>query len=157
MKKIFFEVLIITSVSISCAILFSFFKKIEIFPENTQVYLFSKKYPEIKFLNTDELFKLFKNEKVIIVDARERVFYEKGHIKGAINIPYNEFEIYPERFLNFLQKDKDIIIYCEGGYCEESFIVAEIILKYNFKNIFVYIDGYPVWEKRGLPREEIAF
>ncbi len=157
MKKIFSEILIITFISIFFAILFSFFKKIEIFPENTQVYLFSKKYPEIKLLNTDELFKLYKKENIIIVDARERIFYEKGHIKGAINIPYNEFEIYPGRFLSFLQKDKDIIIYCEGGYCEESFIVAEIILKYNFKNISVYIDGYPEWGKRGLPYEKISF
>ncbi len=157
MKKFFLEILIITFISIFSALLFAIFKKIEIFPENTKVYLFSKKYPEIKFLNTIELLKLYKNGNIIIVDARERVFYEKGHIKSAINIPYNEFEIYPEIFLNLLKKDKDIIIYCEGGYCEESFIVAEFILKYGFKNIYVYIDGYPEWEKRGLPREEFSF
>lgn len=157
MKKIFVEILIISSISIISAFLFAFFKKIEIFPEGTKVYLFSKKYPEIKILNTREFLKIYGRENILIVDARERIFYEKGHIKHAINIPFSELEIYPERFLNFLDKNKNIIVYCEGGYCEESFIVGEILLKYGFKNISIYIDGYPEWEKRGLPHEKISF
>lgn len=157
MKRIFFEILIISFLSIISAFLFAFFKKIEIFPENTRIYLFSKKYPEIKILNTNELLKIYEKKNILIIDARERIFYEKGYIKGAINIPYNELEIYPEKFLNLLDKNKDIIIYCEGGYCEESFIVGEILLKYGFKNISIYIDGYPEWEKRGLPCEKVSF
>lgn len=157
MKRTFLEILIISIISIITGFSYIFFKKIEIFPESTEIYLFSKKYPEIKLLNTGEVLKIYKKQNIVIIDARDRISYSQGHIKDAINIPYDEFELYPEFFLNLFKKDNQLIIYCEGGYCEQSFIVAEELLKKGFKNIYVYIDGYPEWEKRGLPHEKVPF
>ncbi len=157
MKRILFEILIISIISIITGLSYAFFKKIEIFPEGTEIYLFSKKYPEIKLLNTGEVLKIYKNQNTLIIDARDRISYSEGHIKGSINIPYDEFELYPEFFLNLFGKDKQLVIYCEGGYCEQSFIVAEGLLKKGLKNISVYIDGYPDWEKKGLPHEKVPF
>jgi rhodanese-related sulfurtransferase len=151
MKRLIFEIIIIFSISAISGIFYAFIKKIELFPSDTKIYIFSKKYPEIKLLKTNEILKM---KDIIIVDARERIFYEKGHIKGAINIPYDEIEISFYDFLKKLDKNKEIVIYCEGGYCEASFVVAEFLIKNGFKNICVYIDGYPEWEKRGLPCEK---
>jgi len=151
MKRIIFEIIIIFSISTISGIFYAFIKKIEIFPYDTKIYIFSKKYPEIKLLKTNEILKM---KNIIIVDARERIFYEKGHIKGAINIPYDEIKINSYDFLKILNKDKEIVIYCDGGYCEASFIVAEFLIKNGFKNISVYIDGYPEWEKKGFPCEK---
>ena len=157
MKKILFEIFIISFISLLIGFSYAFFKKIDLFPESTEVYLFSKKYPEIRLLNTGEVLKIYKRENVVIIDARDRISYSQGHIKGAINIPYDEFELYPEFFLDLFKNDKQLIIYCEGGYCEQSFIVAERLLKMGFKNVHVYIDGYPEWEKKGLPHEKVPF
>lgn len=157
MKKILKEFIFIFLLSTVAGILFGFLKKIEFFPENTEIYILSKKYPEIELINTNELFEIYGKENLTIVDARERIFYEQGHIKGAINIPYDEFEINPDIFLKELDKKKKIVIYCEGGYCEASFRVAEGLFKNGFKNIGVYIGGYPEWERKGLPNEKISF
>ncbi len=151
MKRLIFEIFIIFIISISSSFFYALIKKIELFPYDTKIYIFSKKYPEIKLLRTNEILKM---KNIVIVDARERIFYEKGHIKGAINIPYDEIEILPYEFLKNLDKNKEIVIYCDGGYCEASFIVAEFLIRNGFKNISVYIDGYPEWEKRGLQIEK---
>lgn len=46
----------------------------------------------------------------MIVDVRGRREYEKGHIKGAVSLPYEHLL---ERVC--LPRDKTIVIYCERG------------------------------------------
>lgn len=45
----------------------------------------------------------------IIVDVREKIEYQKGHIKDAINIPVGKLEN------SKLKKSKKIIVYCKSG------------------------------------------
>ena len=46
-----------------------------------------------------------------VVDVRDPEEYRKGHIPGAINIPSSTFASQSE----VLDKDKQIIVYCNGG------------------------------------------
>ena len=43
-----------------------------------------------------------------------------------------------------------VVIYCSGGECEDSHMLAEKLYKVGFDNVLVYKDGYPDWVKRGL-------
>lgn len=45
-----------------------------------------------------------------IIDVRTKEEYESGHIKGAINIPYDEIN----ENIN-LDKNKNIFVYCRSG------------------------------------------
>lgn len=47
----------------------------------------------------------------LFVDLRTREEYAAGHIKGAINIPYEEMEQEKERMRGF----KNIYLYCDRG------------------------------------------
>ena len=50
---------------------------------------------------------------LVIVDSRpKRPKYDKGHLPGAISIPYKKFD----KLKNLLPKDKNahIIFYCQG-------------------------------------------
>lgn len=50
-------------------------------------------------------------QRFLFVDIRKKQDYEKGHIKGAINIPYENLEIKKELPL----REQEIVVYCQLG------------------------------------------
>ena len=50
---------------------------------------------------------------MIIIDIRNNMKYNNGHINNAININELELEINYKKYLN---KDKKYIIYCDSGH-----------------------------------------
>ncbi|MFP5247921.1 MAG: rhodanese-like domain-containing protein [Thermoanaerobaculia bacterium] len=42
-----------------------------------------------------------------------------------------------------------IVIYCSGGACEDSHMLADKLWGIQFNNVYVYKDGFPDWQKRG--------
>lgn len=53
---------------------------------------------------------VLKENHYIVVDVRTKEEYETGHVKGALNIPYDEINEEVE-----LDKDKTILVYCRSG------------------------------------------
>ena len=83
-------------------------------------------------------------ENVVVVDARPyKVKYTKGHIPGAINISFSEFD----KKTDLLPKDKNslLIFYCGGLKCKLSHKSAKKAEKLGYKNVKVYAKGYPNW------------
>lgn len=67
-------------------------------------------------------------EDVVIIDLREPQCYCQGHIPGAINIPFETLE----NGVKKINKDKQIILYCERG--GRSFAAAKLLMdEYNVK------------------------
>lgn len=95
-----------------------------------------------------------KEKNVIIVDVRSAKDYAKGHIPGAINIPWeahagfdgNETE-FPE-----LSKDKYAYVYCYQLLCNLGQKAAKKFasLGYPVKEI---VGGFDEWKKEGNPIE----
>lgn len=81
-----------------------------------------------------------KNE-VVILDVRETYEYETGHLKDAINIPFDELE---DRFIQEVTDDKSekIIIYCQSG--SRAQIAAETLVALDFKNVYTF-GGIDSW------------
>ena len=46
-----------------------------------------------------------------LIDLRTKEEYEKGHIEGAVNIPYDFLEDYKKR----LPRNRLLVLYCEWG------------------------------------------
>ena len=83
-------------------------------------------------------------ETVMMIDARPyKGKYIKGHIPGAVNIPFSEFD----KKTNLLPEDKNalLIYYCEGLKCKLSHKSAKKAEKLGYKNVKVYAKGYPEW------------
>ena len=83
-------------------------------------------------------------ENVMMIDARPyKGKYAKGHIPGAISIPFSQFD----KNINLLPKDKNalLIYYCEGVKCKLSHKSAKKAEKLGYKNVKVYAKGYPEW------------
>ena len=51
------------------------------------------------------------NGNIMIIDLRSSFSYQKGHLKGAVNLPYEEYDYWK----NQLPRDKTLIFYCARG------------------------------------------
>jgi rhodanese-related sulfurtransferase len=104
-------------------------------------------------IGTDDAEQLF-GEKRLFLDARRTTVYADGHIPGARTFPIWESDI-ADRVKAFYEEGLDqnapIVIYCSGGDCEDSHMLAEKLYMVGFNNLLVYKDGFPGWQKRGLP------
>lgn len=78
---------------------------------------------------------------VVIVDVRDAKSFAKGHIPGAINIPYDKFNSFEGSETEFpgLQKNKINIVYCYELLCNLGQKAAK-----KFASA-----GYPVKEMAG--------
>ncbi|AAL64297.1 sulfurtransferase [Pyrobaculum aerophilum] len=93
-----------------------------------------------------------KNYKGLIVDLRSRREYIKGHIKGAVNIPWSDL-INNEGFLNdytWLPHDEEVIVYCGQGLYSAIGYVAYADLGIRVR---LYAGGYQDWLKHEANQE----
>ena len=93
----------------------------------------------------------------LFLDARRTSIFEEGHIAGARSFSVWEADVddkvnalYEERS-DPAEQNKPIVIYCSGGACEDSHMLAQKLWGVQFNNIYVYKDGFPDWQKRRLP------
>ena len=91
----------------------------------------------------------------LTLDARRTSAYEQGHIAGAR--PFSVWESDVDEKVNKLYEErsdpreqlKPILVYCSGGDCEDSHMLAQKLWGVQFNNVYVYKDGFPDWQKRG--------
>lgn len=91
----------------------------------------------------------------LFLDARRTSVYEQGHIAGAR--PYSVWEAdiddkvraFWEQHQDPKEQAKPIVVYCSGGDCEDSHMLAEKLFGAMFNNVYVYKDGFPDWQKHG--------
>jgi rhodanese-related sulfurtransferase len=88
----------------------------------------------------------------LVLDARRTPVYEEGHVAGARSISVWESDV-DERVTALVNEGRDtaqpIVIYCSGGDCEDSHMLAQKLFGAGFENLLVYHDGFPDWKRRG--------
>ena len=84
-------------------------------------------------------------EGFLILDARSRETYARGHIPGAINLPHRE--ITAESLKN-LSRDKVIVTYCDGIGCNASTKAALKLAGFGF-HVKELIGGLDWWIRDG--------
>ena len=93
------------------------------------------------------------SKSALILDARPSVFFGNGHVPGAINLARDNFAPDYRRLTGVLEanRDKPIIVYCSGGECHDSKLVANALLSLGFSNVTVFTGGWDAWSAAGLP------
>ena len=92
--------------------------------------------------------------KALFLDARRSSVYAEGHITGARSFPVWEADIgnrVKGLYEEGLDQKQPVVIYCSGGNCEDSHMLAEKLYMVGFDNALIYREGFPDWQKRGLP------
>lgn len=107
-----------------------------------------------KQVNVDKVRELVENG-AYIVDVRERMEFENGHIKGAVNIPLSELR---ER-ISEIPKDKPVYLHCRTGQRSYNAVLALQNLGYNnvinITGSFLGLSFYEAYNDKVKNRESI--
>ena len=86
----------------------------------------------------------------LLVDTREESEWDKGHIVGAIHLSKGIIERDIEQMVP--DKNKEIILYCGGGY--RSALAADNLQKMGYQNVASMSGGWRKWNELGYPIEQ---
>ena len=94
---------------------------------------------------------LYQQGAIIFIDARNDEHYQGGHIPGAYQFDNYHPENYMGTVFPVCQAAQKIVIYCNGGNCEDSQFAALTLRDAQIANdkLFVYTGGITEWTNRG--------
>jgi rhodanese-related sulfurtransferase len=105
-------------------------------------------------ISGDDVAALHGRGNVLFLDARRSSVYRDGHITGARSVSVWEADV-EDKVRGLFSEGRDqsapIVVYCSGGDCEDSHMLGQKLYFVGFDNVLVYKDGFPDWQKRGLP------
>jgi rhodanese-related sulfurtransferase len=105
---------------------------------------------ELDQIHRDELARRLHDGDLIVIDVRPEAEYGAGHIAGAVSIPIDRLA----RQLRSLPPDVDVIAYCRGPYCVFADDAVRL-LRRRGRRARRLEDGYPEWQRAGLPVESL--
>lgn len=110
---------------------------------------------EIQHITLDQFRVFAEDGESLILDARPEIFHRLGHIPGALALPRDEFESYYQRHREALEKNKArrLVIYCQGGSCEDSDLVSKALVRLGYTQIAIFTEGWNAWVAEKLPEE----
>ena len=108
--------------------------------------------PVLLVISIDQAKSFFDNN-VLFLDARDEVYYNKGHIKGALkNIFFMELIFNIEQ----IQKKSDpLVVYCGDPGCGDSEDLAYNLQESGFTKLYVFKGGWIEWSAANYPSEKI--
>jgi rhodanese-related sulfurtransferase len=104
-------------------------------------------------ISLEEAQKLFFTHAVVFIDARSAEDFAKGHIQGALSLPWHEVDLDFLGVTQNLDMEAHIVTYCDGETCELSHDLALFLRDAGFLNTRVLINGWTLWQQAGLPVE----
>ena len=90
----------------------------------------------------------------VLIDVREDNEWQTGHATDAIHLGRGVIE--RDIVGQISNKDKEIVLYCGGGY--RSALAADMLQKMGYTNVFSMAGGWKAWRDADAPWEmEIPF
>lgn len=93
------------------------------------------------------------DQQAFFVDARRKEVYVEGHVAGAFRADMASFKSSTPAWVSGLPKDMILVVYCNGGDCDESEHVAQMLNGSGFTAVYIMHDGFPGWKAAELPVE----
>ena len=77
----------------------------------------------------------------MLIDVREKPFFEAETINGAINIPTSQMRAR----LNEIPKDRKIVLFCNTGF--QSYVASRILLQKGYTDVFSLTGGIELFKE----------
>lgn len=92
---------------------------------------------------------------ILFIDARDADNYNDGHIPGAVQLDHYKLERYLPKVLPLTRYAEKIVVYCNGGDCEDSLFASEDLFEAGvaYEKVFLYTGGIEEWRQMGMPVE----
>jgi rhodanese-related sulfurtransferase len=88
-------------------------------------------------------------DRVQVLDVRERVEWDEGHIPGSVHTPYHDIDRVPEG----IHPDQPIAVVCSSG--QRSAVAASLLLCRGARLVIHVADGgVGTWARQGWPIEQ---
>jgi rhodanese-related sulfurtransferase len=103
-------------------------------------------------VSTEQLRSILLDGSAVVVDARPHQEYVAGHIPSARSLTGP-----PETHVAAIEtmvsgdKDKALVLYCNGPFCQASKRLADQLVVAGFNNVRRYQLGMPIWRALGGP------
>jgi rhodanese-related sulfurtransferase len=103
-------------------------------------------------VSTEYVRRVLVDGSAILLDTRTRAEYAAGHIPGAQNLDSPPAQaVAAAGQLVGGDKNRALVLYCNGPFCQASRRVSEQLLDAGFTNVRRYQLGIPVWRALGGP------
>ena len=100
----------------------------------------------LKDITAQDLHSILKGEnKLVVLDVREREKWEKGHIIASVSV---KKELFHEEVKKY-NKDSEIVIICQYGPIGLDLCLE--LLDKGYENIYYLIGGLQAWHENRLP------
>lgn len=110
--------------------------------------------PGISVIDVAAVQVLVGQKAALILDARPDLFYEFGHLPGAMNLSKKTFATDYEKCLPKITEAEaagvPLLVYCAHEHCEDAAKVAGELEKKGHQIILIYEGGFDEWERLGL-------
>lgn len=84
----------------------------------------------------------------LVVDAQPKGVYDVGHVKGAVNFPWDS----DLKSAGELPQDKTLILYCDCAHEEDATDVAtQLMEKFGYSKVKLLEGGWSKWQELGYP------
>lgn len=110
----------------------------------------------IPAISASAAMKEYRQGKALLVDAMPQNFYQKAHIKGAVNMPMSLFDIVYLMNFSEEEKDKSILIYGNSISRPYDLEIASKLMLRGYADVKIIDGGLPAWEAEGYPVEALA-
>ena len=98
----------------------------------------------------------FADTQTVFVDVRSPTDFTYGRIRGAVSLPFEEFE---ERFAQLrprLEAGGTVVVYCKSVDCGKSLWAALRLREAGLGQVAIYPAGWNEWFLHGYPIEANA-
>jgi molybdopterin/thiamine biosynthesis adenylyltransferase/rhodanese-related sulfurtransferase len=86
-------------------------------------------------------------ERFPLVDVREKIEWNDGHLPDAVHVPRGFLELQIEEAVP--DKDQPVLLYCAGGV--RSALAAQTLKEMGYTHPISMAGGYTAWKNAGLP------
>jgi rhodanese-related sulfurtransferase len=83
----------------------------------------------------------------VLIDVREEWEYQRGHARGAKNIPLSQIRQRHQE----LPRDREILVICQSGH--RSMQAAKFLQQQGIEQVMNVTGGTSAWRMHGLPLE----
>ncbi|MGB8468040.1 MAG: rhodanese-like domain-containing protein [Candidatus Babeliales bacterium] len=90
------------------------------------------------------------NERLLLVNVLDKAAYDDAHIKGSIQVPFEELEHWATTIEN---KTVPVVVYCANYMCSASSDAVKTLQAAGFKNVSAFEGGIAEWKHLGFPVE----